>query len=170
MVRCGLGSPRKSGAKNAFQSPCAGNMFGKKPLRSSVGEGMASQFQSPCAGNMFGKVFRTGLRRGTMPRRMFQSPCAGNMFGKWKALAEARKARQTSAAGAPAPTVPFQSPCAGNMFGKSSPTVSRPSFFVLGSFNPRVRGTCLVRWLMARCSSCSPRTKVSIPVCGEHVW
>ncbi len=43
-----------------FQSPCAGNMFGKaelldnlKKIQKHVG------FQSPCAGNMFGKVLTT---------------------------------------------------------------------------------------------------------------
>ncbi len=66
------------------------------------------KFQSPCAGNMFGKPWITRVTSGTRswpgfnPRvrgtclvsfplyhthtrarvRLFQSPCAGNMFGK----------------------------------------------------------------------------------------
>ncbi len=89
----------------------------------------------------------------------------------------------------------FQSPCAGNMFGKPQPLtkISGKGSQTL-SFNPRVRGTCLVSNVSANkpskltlfqspCvgnmfgkqihhldGSQSYPHEVSIPVCGEHVW
>ncbi len=39
-------------------------------------------FQSPCAGNMFGKDVDSMLGKPSLWRDKFQSPCAGNMFGK----------------------------------------------------------------------------------------
>ncbi len=39
-----------------------------------------SKFQSPCAGNMFGKECALGADEARLAK--FQSPCAGNMFGK----------------------------------------------------------------------------------------
>ncbi len=39
----------------------------------------------------------------------------------------------------------FQSPCAGNMFGKGLDLTGLDVKFETESFNPRVRGTCLVR-------------------------
>ncbi len=91
-----------------FQSPCAGNMFGKhEPERRASGDAADRGFQSPCAGNMFGKLALHGemdasqqglgfnprvrgtclvrsscMSRKRTPCTMFQSPCAGNMFGK----------------------------------------------------------------------------------------
>ncbi len=45
----------------------------------------------------------------------------------------------------------FQSPCAGNMFGKIEESSLEIIYHQLGqSFNPRVRGTCLVRRPRAR--------------------
>ncbi len=41
-----------------FQSPCAGNMFGKLAEVTSAADAASNAalaFQSPCAGNMFGK-------------------------------------------------------------------------------------------------------------------
>ncbi len=38
-----------------FQSPCAGNMFGKGLHVARVARQHLLEFQSPCAGNMFGK-------------------------------------------------------------------------------------------------------------------
>jgi hypothetical protein len=40
--------------RNRFQSPCAGNMFGKLPKHNRLVR-LKFEFQSPCAGNMFGK-------------------------------------------------------------------------------------------------------------------
>ncbi len=56
----------------------------RRPLcRACVFE-TCTRFQSPCAGNMFGKALESALgadeARATKLR--FQSPCAGNMFGK----------------------------------------------------------------------------------------
>ncbi len=48
-------------------------------------QGMIGEFQSPCAGNMFGKT-RDTLTLTVHPFA-FQSPCAGNMFGKLMELA-----------------------------------------------------------------------------------
>ncbi len=118
----------------AFQSPCAGNMFGKFAaiilgLEVTSNSGL---FQSPCAGNMFGKFWassaaraaeRAGLvqeaavlwaqadeiREDEDAALWFQSPCAGNMFGK---CCERRGVLPTD------DNNMFQSPCAGNMFGK----------------------------------------------------
>ncbi len=39
----------------------------------------------------------------------------------------------------------FQSPCAGNMFGKFKLGPDLTGFWARIRFNPRVRGTCLVR-------------------------
>ncbi len=94
-----------------FQSPCAGNMFGKvwacKPV--ALPECVMT-FQSPCAGNMFGKSIRRIRFIGAVPV-VFQSPCAGNMFGKtYSGYAQWRKDFIKQ----------FQSPCAGNMFGKKA--------------------------------------------------
>ncbi len=90
----------------------------------------------------------------------------------------------------------FQSPCAGNMFGKCIMDPDK-TCIACKSFNPRVRGTCLVSYAAPLCisqaqsSSFNPRVRgtclvsfdgplldveeypdpeVSIPVCGEHVW
>ncbi len=42
-----------------------------------------TKFQSPCAGNMFGKLMRKDrLTDAEKVEVKFQSPCAGNMFGK----------------------------------------------------------------------------------------
>jgi hypothetical protein len=42
-----------------FQSPCAGNMFGKNlVVQQVIDQGQFDAFQSPCAGNMFGKNMR----------------------------------------------------------------------------------------------------------------
>ncbi len=57
-------------------------MFGKLTKEHKPVAGLTLRsFQSPCAGNMFGKIF---LARGGVVchNRLFQSPCAGNMFGK----------------------------------------------------------------------------------------
>ncbi len=58
-------------------------MFGK--VMDSVTSSWATtpKFQSPCAGNMFGKMQRVHTRTHTLDTtHSFQSPCAGNMFGK----------------------------------------------------------------------------------------
>ncbi len=121
----------------AFQSPCAGNMFGKDLTGEAIGAKPMfgpMLFQSPCAGNMFGKYSR--LTCGSLLWKPFQSPCAGNMFGKVP-LHAVEPARVSG------PLRLFQSPCAGNMFGKAEPPLD------LEQLRPR---------------------RVSIPVCGEHVW
>ncbi len=121
----------------------------------------------------------------------FQSPCAGNMFGKYgaphapawdRALQGARfnpRVRGTCLVRHALSFITtmsklwwFQSPCAGNMFGKAGGGDVRER---LGagpqcSFNPRVRGTCLVRSFADRPQRRAPQSHVSIPVCGEHVW
>ncbi len=58
-------------------------MFGKLAWFSLDDLEALIKFQSPCAGNMFGKVWRerAGLG-GATNFQQFQSPCAGNMFGK----------------------------------------------------------------------------------------
>ncbi len=43
-------------------------------------------FQSPCAGNMFGKVWSSAEIDDLRALVAFQSPCAGNMFGKKPSL------------------------------------------------------------------------------------
>ncbi len=91
----------------------------------------------------------------------FQSPCAGNMFGK---LSSSTPRKDN-------PVFQFQSPCAGNMFGKHVAPAQGTGWPSYRSFNPRVRGTCLVR--RERCALHKKRNDalvVSIPVCGEHVW
>jgi hypothetical protein len=89
----------------------------------------------------------------------FQSPCAGNMFGKFHLDKKGKKVISAE----------FQSPCAGNMFGKAKAGASCARL-LRWSFNPRVRGTCLVsQALAALCKEYSIK-EVSIPVCGEHVW
>ncbi len=61
--------------------PRAGNMFGKGcVLAMKHVWGVNWEFQSPCAGNMFGKV--RPRQRSFETYSSFQSPCAGNMFGK----------------------------------------------------------------------------------------
>ncbi len=45
-----------------FQSPCAGNMFGKLPQQAANKLLPIAAFQSPCAGNMFGKALETILK------------------------------------------------------------------------------------------------------------
>ncbi len=176
-----------------FQSPCAGNMFGKGcGLRWAFGWGGRAAFQSPCAGNMFGKDARTSMPTFPDSGVRFQSPCAGNMFGK---------SPQGRHPGPRRPRGAFQSPCAGNMFGKS--ILGKPSQWrdKGEGFNPRVRGTCLVskdvshhsvfygtyETFQSPCAGnmfgkvFEPQiagyyagglinTPVSIPVCGEHVW
>ncbi len=123
-------------APSGFQSPCAGNMFGKNTdlKESEVVVYSERAFQSPCAGNMFGKGSEYFLTAEERKRIMFQSPCAGNMFGKTKVCTSTNHTRIQNR---------FQSPCAGNMFGKENPGSIR-SFVQEGRFNPRVRGTCLV--------------------------
>ncbi len=72
-------------AELLFQSPCAGNMFGKLPQRLTglPGPVPGVAFQSPCAGNMFGKFQWVEVRVTGKNVYHFQSPCAGNMFGKY---------------------------------------------------------------------------------------
>ncbi len=96
---------------------------------------------------------------------VFQSPCAGNMFGKFYDLGGVVKAHIVA-------KDMFQSPCAGNMFGKERRGARRVVRPPLARFNPRVRGTCLVRPPKALWPSASLQAtrQVSIPVCGEHVW
>ncbi len=126
------------GDKGLFQSPCAGNMFGKvRSDRRLVGVQRGSVFQSPCAGNMFGKALiprhpALNLARGFNPRvrgtclvRNFLEQGVDRGGGRW-----------------------FQSPCAGNMFGKVRYEVDPIIIFKREGFNPRVRGTCLVRILL----------------------
>ncbi len=83
------------------------------------------------------------------------------MFGKAKMSEAARTLEKLL----------FQSPCAGNMFGKVDRSCSC-CMKLRSSFNPRVRGTCLVRaGVRARRGRGAYRQgPVSIPVCGEHVW
>ncbi len=70
--------------RSKFQSPCAGNMFGKlNKIRRMDVEAFKTLFQSPCAGNMFGKA-QLGYLTRNRSAWVFQSPCAGNMFGKGK--------------------------------------------------------------------------------------
>ncbi len=71
-------------------------MFGKIKDWRSCGEveWMLFGFQSPCAGNMFGKLGIINSRNLTATLLSFQSPCAGNMFGK-RYLSEARHYRGT---------------------------------------------------------------------------
>ncbi len=58
-------------------------MFGKVASRVCNAEALEAAFQSPCAGNMFGKDQpRRRLDRPDQADLGFQSPCAGNMFGK----------------------------------------------------------------------------------------
>ncbi len=67
-----------------FQSPCAGNMFGKRRDVISPDTGPSAMFQSPCAGNMFGKGKAAPAAEPPTVPAPFQSPCAGNMFGKYR--------------------------------------------------------------------------------------
>ncbi len=123
-----------------FQSPCAGNMFGKAwgLARMSTAFLRWAQFQSPCAGNMFGKVeamrlfYKLEAQLGGFNPRV-RGTCLVSTYGRaitWLDLVPV-----------------FQSPCAGNMFGKRR-----------GHPLPRVHDLC---------PGGGPR--VSIPVCGEHV-
>ncbi len=75
----------------AFQSPCAGNMFGKElpNLRARWLErqgGFNPRVRGTCL------VSAAKCTRGVCLDVAFQSPCAGNMFGK-DALALARGGR-----------------------------------------------------------------------------
>ncbi len=59
-------------------------MFGKQTTHFiTINHFSGTQFQSPCAGNMFGKVTVKHDESGHEQKMSkFQSPCAGNMFGK----------------------------------------------------------------------------------------
>ncbi len=100
-----------SRSRRPFQSPCAGNMFGKTAVdaRKNRRLPVGERFQSPCAGNMFGKPSTIFVRRSRSSARGFQSPCAGNMFGKTLGATCSIELYASDR---------FQSPCAGNMFGK----------------------------------------------------
>ncbi len=53
---------RQLGHLHPFQSPCAGNMFGKTPpISAPPRAAVVFSFQSPCAGNMFGKRATCGV-------------------------------------------------------------------------------------------------------------
>ncbi len=118
-----------------FQSPCAGNMFGKSSFISFTTSIILESFNPRVRGTCLVSYILhmpSGLLYVLM---QFQSPCAGNMFGK--------RAQDRGRLGYILWRL-FQSPCAGNMFGKerSQPLVCG---LLTPSFNPRVRGTCLVR-------------------------
>jgi hypothetical protein len=101
-----------------FQSPCAGNMFGKQlPTQGPPQGGLGCGFQSPCAGNMFGKLSLRMTARVWFPRWRFNPRVRGTC------LVSSRPAGSSPAA----------------------PRRRSPPGCTTGCFNPRVRGTCLVR-------------------------
>ncbi len=121
--------------EKGFQSPCAGNMFGKVLcwIRSCVTM-VRTCFNPRVRGTCLVRSSQQQHRSVGEGSSSFQSPCAGNMFGKayWRTAGMEW-------------SVAFQSPCAGNMFGKRDGVVRSSAQARHQGFNPRVRGTCLVR-------------------------
>ncbi len=107
----GIPSVSVAHASKGFQSPCAGNMFGKlsQELVSFVTKRYSREFQSPCAGNMFGK-------RPGYPVYIVSKDCCFNPRVRGTCLVRKK------------------------ILQARSISLARPT-----GFNPRVRGTCLVR-------------------------
>ncbi len=135
--RCALHKKRNDALEGLFQSPCAGNMFGKVDLKS------AQERLNKYIG--FNPRVRGTCLVRSCNMRLTRSPTS-------------RSRRR------------FQSPCAGNMFGKSFFLTPQGKVTLAGGFNPRVRGTCLVRCCTSQERHATRNQRVSISVCGEHVW
>ncbi len=145
-----------------FQSPCAGNMFGKK--RCSMFHGFklrSDRFNPRVRGTCLVRSGRRGFRvgcgedpsfnprvRGTCLVRPFESLSSRSLSPSCF-NPRVRGTCLVSRAGdswgdAELDNAMFQSPCAGNMFGKLPRARWRERWRPLLRFNPRVRGTCLV--------------------------